>query len=178
MLKVNLKTAIHLGATSALMLFALAIAFESSALPAGNAIAFPPGGFVYPLVRPRLASNFGKRKHPIFKAVRHHAGVDLAAPEDTPVRAIRDGVVIFADSYAGYGNLVVIKHSDSLTSHYGHCKTISVQPGTAVKAGRLIATVGSTGKVTGPHLHLELRVDGKPIDPQTVMPDLDGLGEG
>jgi murein DD-endopeptidase MepM/ murein hydrolase activator NlpD len=160
--------------------FILAPVFLMLAVPcdAGPALAFPTGGYVYPLVSPRLSSDYGNRKHPLYRVVRHHNGIDLAAPEDTPIRAVKGGVVVFADPYKGYGNLIVIKHSEALTSHYGHCKEFSVKPGQRIKPGQIIGTVGKTGNVTGPHLHLELRMDGKPVDPEKIIPDLDGSGEG
>jgi murein DD-endopeptidase MepM/ murein hydrolase activator NlpD len=134
--------------------------------------------FVYPVMGPRLSSDFGKRKHPKFKSVRHHHGVDLAAPEQSPIRAIGGGQVIYADPYAGYGNLVVVRHADGMTSHYGHCRTIKVTIGQRVKPGQMIATVGSTGISTGPHLHFEIRVSGEPRDPELFLPGLATEAEG
>lgn len=130
--------------------------------------------FVYPLVGTRVSSSFGIRAHPVKRVTRHHAGIDLAAPYGSQIRAVRDGVVIFADPYSGYGNLVVVKHSNGMTTHYGHCRTMLVRPGQAVKAGQIISTVGSTGLSTGPHLHFEIRLNGSPVDPQQYIP---GLGE-
>jgi murein DD-endopeptidase MepM/ murein hydrolase activator NlpD len=127
---------------------------------------------VYPIVAPRVSSVFGTRKHPMRRMVRHHDGVDLAAPRSAPIRAIGPGVVVFADPYGSYGNLVVVRHENGLTSHYGHCEKIRVSPGQRVRAGEILATVGSTGAATGPHLHLEIRKEGKPLDPETILPDL------
>lgn len=128
--------------------------------------------FIYPLMDARLTSKFGKRKHPIHQVKRHHNGLDLAAESETPIRAIREGVVIFADTYKGYGKLIVVKHTGGYSSHYGHCKAIQVDPGKKVKAGEIIATVGSTGLATGPHLHFEIRANGKPQDPLKYFPGL------
>ena len=128
---------------------------------------------VYPVMGPRKSSDYGVRSHPKLKTKRHHHGVDLAAPEGSPIRAISSGVVIFADPWGGYGNLVVLKHSDgATTSHYGHCKTLKVKTGQRVMAGKVIATVGSTGISTGPHLHFEVRVWGKPDNPEKFLPGL------
>ena len=140
--------------------------------------SIPSSAFVYPLLAPKVSSNYGKRRHPIRRVVRHHNGVDLAAPKDTPIRAVADGRVIFADSFSKYGNLVVISHSDGLSSHYGHCKKINVDIGDEVKAGQIIATVGSTGLSTGPHLHLEFRMNGEPRNPFDIMPGLKAAPRG
>lgn len=142
------------------------------------ASALPGHAFVYPLVGTRVSSNFGLRFHPVKKSTRHHSGIDLAAPFGSQIRAVRDGVVIFSDSYAAYGNLVVIKHPNGMTTHYGHCNTLLVQPGEHVKAGKIIATVGSTGISTGPHLHFEIRINGKAQDPETYLPGLADEAQG
>ena len=134
--------------------------------------AIPGTSYVYPLVGTRISSNFGKRAHPVAKAVRHHNGIDLAAPHGSHIRVIRDGVVVFADPYSGYGNIIVVQHDNGMTSHYGHCQTIIAKPGQKVKAGNIIGTVGSTGISTGPHLHFEIRLNGKPQDPEKYIPGL------
>jgi len=159
------------GALISFLLLALCFPNERSKLLSAK-------GYVHPVMTPRVSSPFGNRNHPIYKAVRHHDGIDLAAPEGAAIRAISEGLVVFADPYAGYGNLVVIQHPEGFTSHYGHCKTIKVSPGTRVKAGEVIATVGSTGNVTGPHLHLEIRIDGKPQNPEDYIPGLTGKPKG
>ncbi|MGI6681235.1 MAG: M23 family metallopeptidase [Bdellovibrionota bacterium] len=128
--------------------------------------------FVNPIMSARLSSNYGLRIHPIKKYSSSHRGIDLAAPMDSPIRAAQKGIVVFADRYAGYGNLVVIRHKDGLTTHYGHCSTLLVEPGTFVRAGAIIARIGSTGTSTGPHLHFETRKNGIPLNPLKVFPDL------
>lgn len=140
--------------------------------------SFPLSTFVYPITGPRLSSKFGVRRHPVIQTIRHHSGVDLAAPEGSSIRAIATGTVVFADPYGGYGRLVVIQHAGGITSHYGHCSTIKVKPGQKVKAGQLIALVGSTGITTGPHLHFELRQNGVALNPEAYLPDLVSLGDG
>lgn len=154
----------------------------AQARPSGSASvsvrAFAGSGLVYPLMAPRISSEFGLRKHPIRKVVRDHDGIDLAAPMGAPVRAVADGVVIFADPYAGYGNLVVVLHKAGITTHYGHLSKIEVAPGKRIKAGQIIGKVGSTGISTGPHLHWEVRVNGEAVDPEVVMPDLTQHADG
>ncbi len=134
--------------------------------------------FVYPLMGSEISSAFGVRRHPVRKMRRHHAGVDLAAPKGAPIRTVRSGVVVFADPYQGYGNLIVVQHEKGVTSHYGHCDTIVVKPGAHVKAGQVLGTVGTTGVVTGPHLHLELRINGVPQNPEIFFPGLGLKGVG
>lgn len=129
-------------------------------------------GFVYPIMAAELSSKFGPRHHPVFKARRHHSGIDLAAPKGTPIRSIAAGTVVFADPYKGYGSLIVVEHADGLTSHYGHCSKILVAIGMQVRAGEVIGEVGSTGVATGSHLHLELRRNGIPLNPEQHMPGL------
>ena len=148
------------------------------ALPQSHFMATSDTSFVYPVMTPRLSSKYGNRNHPILHATRHHNGVDLAAPLGAPVRAVTKGTVVFADPYKGYGNLVVIMHSNGVTSHYGHLNEIKVKPGQRIKAGQIIATIGSTGISTGPHLHFELRHNGKILDPIKMIPDLAIKGKG
>lgn len=156
----------------------LASVLLTAAFPKGSLSFAPSSSFVYPLVGTRISSDYGWRKHPVRKAIRHHEGIDLAAPEGALIRAIQGGMVVFADPYAGYGNLIVIRHSSGMTSHYGHCKSIKVKPGQRVNAGEIIGTVGSTGRVTGPHLHFEIRFGGKSRDPEMYIPGLAVEGEG
>lgn len=130
-------------------------------------------GYVYPVISSRLSSKYGKRIHPVHKRARHHSGVDLAAPKNTPIRSIAAGTIIFADYYAGYGNFISIKHKNGLTSHYGHCSNIKVSVGNKIKAGQIIGAIGATGVVTGPHLHFEIRKNGIPQDPEKFIKGLE-----
>lgn len=143
------------------------------ALPSGGALKVLGGtSFVYPVMGPRLSSGYGMRVHPIKRYSRKHQGVDLAAPLGSPIRAVSKGVVVFADPYAGYGKLIVIRHGSRVTTHYAHCDSIKVKIGQKISAGDIIGTVGNTGHSTGPHLHFEMRVDGTSIDPERFIPDL------
>jgi murein DD-endopeptidase MepM/ murein hydrolase activator NlpD len=128
--------------------------------------------FVYPVMGPRMSSDFGVRKHPVKKVKRHHDGIDLAAPVGAPIRAIADGQVMYADPHGGYGKYIVIRHLNGFTSHYGHCDAMDVVPGSKVVAGQIIGTVGSSGVSTGPHLHFEIRRDGAAQDPERYLPGL------
>jgi murein DD-endopeptidase MepM/ murein hydrolase activator NlpD len=120
-------------------------------------------------LKARLADAFGWRIHPILNRRLFHCGVDLAAPAGTAINAIAPGVVTFAGWLKGYGKVVVIKHANGYSSRYAHCQSIQVKVGQTALAGQAIATVGSTGLATGPHLHLEVRKAGRPIDPKEVV---------
>ncbi len=117
----------------------------------------------------RVSSPFGSRVHPISGQERMHDGLDLAAPTGTPIRAARAGEVVFAGEKGGYGNAVVLEHRDGTTSLYGHASVLRVEAGQSVRAGEIVAEVGSTGHSTGPHLHFEVRRDGEPIDPRPLL---------
>ena len=124
-----------------------------------------------PLEFSRVSSGFNSaRMHPILNRIRAHKGVDYAAPSGTPVRAAGDGVIRFAGVMGGYGNLVEIEHTHSITTVYGHLSRFAhgMHAGTHVTQGTVIAYVGMTGLATGPHLHYEYRVNGVFKNPQTV----------
>lgn len=119
-----------------------------------------------------VTSGFGMRTDPFDGVRRKHQGVDLAAPAGAPIRAAREGVVRFAGTSGGYGNLVVVDHGNGLETRYGHCDALSVKPGDVVGAGQAMATVGSTGRSTGPHLHFEVRRGGVAEDPGAMAGDV------
>jgi murein DD-endopeptidase MepM/ murein hydrolase activator NlpD len=98
-----------------------------------------------------------------------HNGVDVAAPEGTPVQAMRSGTVVTAGQMTGYGNAVIIEHSRSVRTIYGHLSRIAVKQGDHVKAREVIGNVGHTGNATGPHLHFEIWRQGQPEDPVNML---------
>lgn len=118
----------------------------------------------------RLASRFGYRIHPIFKTRRLHSGVDLASRTGTPIYASGDGVVERAQWVSGYGKFVELKHVNGYETGYGHMSRIAngMKPGARVRQGQIIGYVGSTGNSTGPHLHFEIKVNGRFVDPLSV----------
>ena len=142
---------------------------EPSSLPqaAPQAPSFPPldQAFIWP-ISGTINSGFGPR------GSSFHDGIDIAAPEGTPIRAIDDGVVIYSDQLRGYGNMVILRHADGFVSVYAHNERNLVREGQQVSRGETIARVGSTGRVTGPHLHFEIRRDNKAQDPLYYMPRL------
>ncbi|NIM04406.1 MAG: peptidoglycan DD-metalloendopeptidase family protein [Armatimonadetes bacterium] len=123
------------------------------------------GKFKQP-VEGRISSGFGYRTHPIFKVRKMHTGVDIAAPHRTRIRAAAAGLVIHAKRWGGYGKCILIDHGGGLATLYAHCSSLAVSVGERVKQGQVIGRVGSTGISTGPHLHFEVRRNGKPVDPQ------------
>lgn len=98
-----------------------------------------------------------------------HTGLDIAAVKGTPIKVIADGKVTFAERNGAYGNLVKVDHGNGVETWYAHTSQMYVKIGQQVKAGDVIATVGSTGNSTGPHLHLEIRIDGKHVNPQNYL---------
>lgn len=117
----------------------------------------------------RLTSGFGVRANPLGAGAETHPGVDLGAAAGTPIKAVRDGVVRFSGARGGYGNVVILDHGDGTETRYAHCARLDVAEGAVVKAGAPIATVGSTGRSTGPHLHFEVRRNGAAIDPSSWL---------
>lgn len=118
-----------------------------------------------PLDTIRITSSFGMREHPILGYTRMHMGIDFGAPTGTPVYAAGDGVVEKAGWAGGYGRWLQIKHSGGLETGYGHLSRWAVRQGEHVHQGQVVAYVGSTGLSTGPHLHYEIMVGGKKVNP-------------
>ncbi len=145
----------------------LLVAAQLRALPAAlaglGALDLAADGFVTPLDG-RLSSPFGWRNIAV-NGNRFHAGVDIVANTGTPVAAARDGLVARSGWWGTYGNVVVLDHGDGSETRYAHLSRVSVAAGDAVRQGDVIGAVGSTGASTGPHLHFELRFDGRAVDP-------------
>ncbi len=112
-----------------------------------------------------LVSRFGIR------GAEHHDGIDIAAPEGTPIAAAAAGKVIFAGVQHGYGNLAIVDHGSGEATVYAHCEQLLVKLGDEVAAGQVIAKVGRTGRATGPHLHFEVRERAQPRNPLLFLPE-------
>jgi murein DD-endopeptidase MepM/ murein hydrolase activator NlpD len=128
-----------------------------------------PDSLEEPLIWPiagTVNSGFGAR------GSAFHDGVDIAAPEGTPVRAVERGEVIYSDQLRGYGNIVIIRHGGEIVSVYAHNQVNLVRAGQDVEQGDIVAKVGSTGRVTGPHLHFEIRKHNVAQDPVRYLPQL------
>lgn len=133
-----------------------------AATSAFSAVALPSQ---LPLNAAALTSGFGHRRHPLLGGMRVHSGIDLAAPVGTPVFATSDGTVNTAGWGGGYGLLVALDHAGAMQTRYGHLSQIAVAPGQQVRKGEIVGFVGSTGMSTGPHLHYEVRVNGRAVNP-------------
>jgi murein DD-endopeptidase MepM/ murein hydrolase activator NlpD len=124
-----------------------------------------------PLEFSRVTSSFSNsRKHPVYGFHRAHTGVDFGAPTGTRVKATGDATVKFAGRRGGYGNLVILRHSNGYETYYAHLSRFAagLRSGRAVTQGQVIAYVGSTGASTGPHLHYEVRIAGRPQNPMGI----------
>jgi murein DD-endopeptidase MepM/ murein hydrolase activator NlpD len=138
--------------------------------PSANGRSEKPPGYgqgwdmIWP-IQGKINSPFGPR------GKKFHAGIDISSPSYQEVKAAKDGEVILArNSRTGYGNVVVLRHDPGVNTIYGHMNVIIAHEGDTVRQGQAIGGVGSTGRSTGPHLHFELRQNGKPLDPLPHMP--------
>jgi len=120
-----------------------------------------------PVSSARITSRFGRRKHPILGYTKMHTGIDFGVARGTPIYAAASGTVQKAGWAGGYGKYVRIRHSKKLSTAYAHMSRIArgIRPGKKISQGQIIGYVGSTGRSTGPHLHYEIRVSGKPVNP-------------
>ena len=116
-----------------------------------------------------ISSSFGMRLSPFTGEHEQHDGLDIPSQAGSPILATGDGKVSYAGYAPGYGNLVEIDHGQGYTTRYGHAQTLLVNTGDPVKQSQLIATIGSTGKSTGPHLHFEASFKGVPFDPLVLL---------
>jgi murein DD-endopeptidase MepM/ murein hydrolase activator NlpD len=113
-----------------------------------------------------INSGFGPR------GTGFHDGIDIAAPEGTPIVAIEAGEVIYSDQLRGYGNMVIVRHAGGIASVYAHNEVNLVRVGQTVTRGEVVGKVGSTGRVSGPHLHFEIRRNNTAEDPLRYLPQL------
>lgn len=118
----------------------------------------------------RASSGYGERVDPINHTTSLHPGFDLAAPTGTQVGAARGGEVVHAGPAGTYGNLVIVRHEDGFETRYAHLSEVHVKKGDRVETGQDVGAVGSTGHSTGPHLHFEIRKEGKALDPKPYLP--------
>lgn len=115
-----------------------------------------------------LTSGFGMRFHPLLAFTRMHQGVDFGAPSGTPIMAAAGGTVVSAAPHGGHGNYVQLRHTDELVTAYAHMSRFAVKAGQKVRQGQIIGYVGSTGLSTGPHLHYEVWLRGKAVNPMQL----------
>ncbi len=133
-----------------------------------NRVFLGTGRFIAP-VSGWVSSPYGWRTHPIFKRRIFHTGIDIASGYGVPIRAADSGEVIFRGWWGGYGNAIIIDHGTSISTVYAHLSRIVVNKNIKVSKGTIIGYVGSTGFSTGPHLHFEVRVKGKPVNPRLYI---------
>lgn len=135
----------------------------------GQAVPAIQGAMAVPSMKPvanlEYTSLYGVRSDPFRGTAAMHAGVDIPGPVGTPIYATADGIVGRSGWVGGYGNLVELEHGGKLQTRYGHLSKITVAPGTRVKRGQVIGLMGSTGRSTGSHLHYEVRMDGRAVNP-------------
>jgi murein DD-endopeptidase MepM/ murein hydrolase activator NlpD len=152
--------------------FCLAIALAGCATtPGGGGRGGSTTPNIWPIQHPeaRLSSPFGMRKQPGTGKMRLHKGLDIQAPEGTPVYVTANGVVSFSGQQGDYGNVIVVEHDSRTATAYAHLKKRRVGQGDAVQQGQHIGDVGRTGNATANHLHYEVRKEGQPVDPMGYL---------
>lgn len=143
-----------------------------SSVSSSSEFAGSGGPFQMPVGSARISSGYGKRTHPVTGEVgKMHTGVNFAVPQGTNIHAADSGTVLVAEWWSGYGYCVIIDHGGGVWTLYGHIREggLRVSAGDKVDRGQVIAESGSTGRSTGPHLHFEVRVDGKTVDPMPYL---------
>ncbi len=132
---------------------------QSSGAYIGGVMQWPVTGYT------RISSPYGNRIHPILKTQRFHSGIDIPAPSGVKVAAAGPGKVVHSGTLGSYGKVIILDHGGGIMTLYAHNSKLVVSVGDSVKKGDKIAEIGSTGLSTGPHLHFEVRKDGKYVDP-------------
>lgn len=117
----------------------------------------------------RITSGFGYRIHPVTGASSFHSGIDIADSTGTKILASRSGTVTFASYNGNYGNMIIINHGNGIETAYAHLSAINVSVGQGVSQGQVIGKMGATGRVTGPHLHFEIRINGTAVNPRNYI---------
>ena len=135
---------------------------QAAAIPSGR----PTPGYI--------TSGFGTRTDPLRGGIGHHMGIDFDANIGDPVHAAAGGVVVFSGVKSGFGNVVEVDHGNGYTTLYGHNSRLLVRAGDIVRTGQTLAKAGSTGRSTGPHVHFEVHVNGRPVDPRKFLARVTG----
>lgn len=125
---------------------------------------------IHPVKKYTVTSNYGSRVHPVKGIVKMHNGIDLISKADHyPIYSANDGKVIFAGKESGYGNYVVIDHGNGISTLYAHLSKITVKKGAKINAGQVVGIMGDSGTATAMHLHYEVRINNKPINPASIV---------
>src|SRR5262245_5953162 len=140
---------------------------EQVAVQRATALQFTPN--IWP-VKGAITSHYGNRADPFNGEAELHLGLDISALFNSQVHAPADGVVLYAERKAAYGNLLILDHGNGLTTRYGHLSRALVKVGQKVKRGEVVGLVGMTGRTTAPHLHYEVRRNDRPVNPRTYLP--------
>ena len=135
---------------------------QAAAIPTGR----PTPGYI--------TSGFGTRTDPLRGGIGHHMGIDFDANIGDPVHAAAGGVVVFSGVKSGFGNVVEVDHGNGYSTLYGHNSRLLVRAGDIVRTGQTLAKAGSTGRSTGPHVHFEVHVNGRPVDPRKFLARVTG----
>lgn len=143
-------------------------ALESSNRRSSKPVLNGSGNLAYP-IHAQMTSPFGWRKHPIFGVRKFHTGIDLSGPNHSAIRAADSGTVLYTGWYGGYGKVVIVSHGKGMATLYAHMSKIAVGVDQNVAKGDVVGYEGTTGFSTGPHLHFEVRVDGKPNNPLNYL---------
>jgi murein DD-endopeptidase MepM/ murein hydrolase activator NlpD len=141
--------------------------FEQVAERRATMIRFTPT--IWPL-NGRIGSHYGSRLDPFTGDAEVHRGMDIVGLYGSAVRAPADGIVIYAARKSDYGNLIILDHGQGLTTRYGHLSRFGMRSGQKVAKGDIIGYVGTTGRTTGPHLHYEVRLNDRPVNPRSYLP--------
>lgn len=134
----------------------------------GETVSAGSRSYRWPVIG-KINSPFGWRRHPITRRRDFHTGIDIKAPRGRAIKAAKAGRVEYAGWMGGYGRVVVIRHNDGLSTLYAHCSSLSVRNGQSVSQGQTVASVGTTGRTTGPHLHFEVRRGKSPTNPLQLL---------
>ena len=121
-------------------------------------------------VQGRVTSHYGRRMDPFNGGLEMHRGMDIAGLYGTAVLAPADGVVMFAQRKSAYGNLIILSHGNGITTRHGHLSRFGVRPGQKIQKGDVIGYVGTSGRTTAPHLHYEVRLHDRPVNPRSYLP--------
>jgi murein DD-endopeptidase MepM/ murein hydrolase activator NlpD len=116
-----------------------------------------------------ISSGFGYRRDPFNGHAAMHSGLDFRAPYGAPIHAAADGTVSFVGTQSGYGNVVEVSHGNGMITRYAHMSRFVARVGQEVNAGEVIGRIGNTGRSTGPHLHFEVRINGRAVNPRPFL---------
>jgi murein DD-endopeptidase MepM/ murein hydrolase activator NlpD len=146
--------------------------YEPHVRQAGHALTLGTAyGLAWPVDRSAISSRFGPRRNPVTGASQLHTGVDIPMPEGTQVRAVASGVVRRASEDSVNGKVLIVDHGHGVTTAYCHNSALSVSAGQRVERGQELSLSGNTGRSTGPHLHYQVELSGKPVDPLRYRPE-------